>query len=288
MDPGLAALIPVPGPGCGDHPDVLGWACPVPFFGHLETARLATVGINPSDREFAAVDGTELTGPARRFPTLSSLALRAWPDLDQDARQEIASACCGYFDHNPYRGWFGQLQQLIAPAGVSYYAPGSGACHLDIVPWATSRKWGLLPATSKAGILYQSQQATARVIAYSPLVMVVLNGREVIRQFEALTGKHLEPARMPVWDLARSSGHAVPGMAYRGTVTQVAGVALGRQVLAAGYNHNLQSSFGVSAAVRAAISDWLAGQYRTACEATHDPDYASPPTCTWRPSPTCR
>ena len=264
MDPGLAALIPVPGPGCGDHPDVLGWACPVPFFGHLETARLATVGINPSDREFAATDGTELTGPARRFPTLRSLTLRAWMDSDEDVRQEIASACCGYFDRNPYRGWFGQLQRLIEPTGLSYYEPGSGACHLDLVPWATRRKWGLLPSTSRASLLYQSRQATARVVTFSPLVMLVLNGREVVRQFEALSGQVLEPDRMPAWDLSRSNGHAVPGMAYLGSVTQVAGIPLGRRLLAAGYNHNLQSSFGVSAAVRDAISDWIAGQYRAA------------------------
>lgn len=77
MDPALAALIPLPGPGHGDHPDVLGWACPVPFFGHLESARLATVGINPSNLEFTTADRTELTGPPRRLPTLSSLGLTA-------------------------------------------------------------------------------------------------------------------------------------------------------------------------------------------------------------------
>jgi hypothetical protein len=242
---------------------MLGWACPVPFFGHLETARLATVGINPSDREFIAGDGTELTGPARRLPTLSSLTLTGWPDADERARREITAACCGYFEGNPYRRWFGVLQQLLEPAGLSYYAPGSDACHLDIVPWATSRKWGLLPATAKAALLHQAEQVVARVIACSPLAMLVLNGREVVRQFEFLTGQQLEPAQKPAWDLARRNGQAVAGVAYRATVTEIAGIPLGRQILVAGYNHNLQSSFGVSATVRAAISEWIAVQYRT-------------------------
>jgi hypothetical protein len=76
------------------------------------------------------------------------------------------------------------------------------------VPWATSRKWGLLAAPSKTAILHQAGQAAARVIAYSPVMMLVLNGREVVRQFEFLTGQHLEPAQVPAWDLARRNGQA--------------------------------------------------------------------------------
>jgi hypothetical protein len=263
MDSAPAALMPLPGPGHGDHPDVLGWACPVPFFGHLESARLATVGINPSNLEFTAADGTELIGPARRLPTLNSLTLSAWPDTDQRVRQEITAACCGYFERNPYRRWFGVLQQLIEPAGLSYYAPGSDACHLDIVPWATSRKWGLLRPASKTMLLHQAEQAVARVISYSPLVMLVLNGREVVRQFEFLAGQQLEPIRIPTWDLARRNGQAVAGVAYRATVSEIADIPLGREILVAGYNHNLQSSFGVSATVRTAISEWIVVQYRS-------------------------
>ncbi len=263
MDPALAALMPLPGPDDGYHLDVIGWACPVPFFGQLESARLATVGINPSDREFTARNGAELTGSARRFPTLNSLRLPDWPDADERARQEIATACSRYFERNPYRRWFGVLQQLIEPTGLSYYAPGSDACHLDIVPWATSRKWGLLPAASKAALLHRAEQTIARVIAYSPLVMLVLNGREVVRQFEFLTGQQLEPAESRAWDLPRRNGQAVTGVAYRATITEIAGIPLGREILVAGYNHNLQSSFGVSATVRAAISEWIAEQHRS-------------------------
>ena len=62
--------------------EVIGWGCPVPFFGHLESAQLATVGINPSNREFVGIDGNELAGQDRRLPTLDSLGLSShlmWP-----------------------------------------------------------------------------------------------------------------------------------------------------------------------------------------------------------------
>ena len=268
MDRALAALIPLPGPDRGQDPDVLAWGCPVPFFGHLESARLATVGINPSDREFTAADGTELTGQARRLPTLSSLGLTSWPPADTRAARDIAAACCGYFERNPYRRWFGILQQLIAPTGCSYYPPGSDACHLDLIPWATSPKWALLRPQAQASLLRQGKQTLARVIACSPVVMLILNGREVTRQFESLTGQHLNTAEITAWELPRRDGRTVKGFAYSGTISTIAGVPLGREILVTGYNHNLQSSFGISSGVRAAISDWVTGQYQTALRQT--------------------
>lgn len=263
MDRALAALIPVPEPGPPDHPDVLGWGCPVPFFGHLESARLATVGINPSNREFAGIDGRELTGPSRRLPTLSSLGLSSWALADHDVQRTIARACCDYFDHNPYWGWFRTLQQVIAPTGISYYSPGAGACHLDLIPWATIRKWGTLPLATRALLLDHAAQAIATVIASAPLVMLVLNGSEVVRQFQAITSQPLDSCQIAGWDLARSNGRPVTGVAYSGMITTIGSIPLGREILVTGFNHNLQSSFGVSTAVRTAISSWITTQYRS-------------------------
>jgi hypothetical protein len=93
---------------------------------------------------------------------------------------------------------------------------------------------------------------------------------------ELLTGQQLEPTRMPTWDLARRNGQAVPGMAYRATVTAIVGIPIGRQILVAGYNHNLQSSYGVSATARAAISEWITVQYRS-CSGTQPSTTAAVP-----------
>jgi hypothetical protein len=242
--------------------EVIGWGCPVPFFGHLESARLATVGINPSNREFVGTDGSELAGGNRRLPTLGSLGLASWLQADVVALRSILLACREYFERNPYDGWFGSLQRIIEPTGHSYYAPRSDACHLDVVPWATASKWGTLPVASRRQLAHLAAQALADMIASSPLTMLILNGREVVSHFETLVGFRLPAQRVPGWNLPRRSGRPVPGLAYRDRISSIAGVPLDRDLLVAGYNHNLQSSFGVTTAVRAGISEWITDQYR--------------------------
>lgn len=243
--------------------DVMAWACPIPFFGHLESAHLATVGINPSNREFVGVDGDELIDDDRRLPTLGSLGLSSWLQADFFALRSILLACREYFERNPYDGWFGTLQRIIEPTGHSYYAPRSDACHLDVVPWATIGKWGMLSPTARRRLVERGAQALADLIASSPLTMLVLNGQEVVRQFEVLLGSSLNPERVPAWDLPRRVGRAVPGTAYSARIVSIAGIPLDRDLLVIGYNHNLQSSFGVTSAVRDRIGEWINGQHRT-------------------------
>jgi hypothetical protein len=55
---------------------VIEWGCPVPCFGNISRARVATVGLNPSNREFVDETGHELAGEFRRFHTLASLRAR--------------------------------------------------------------------------------------------------------------------------------------------------------------------------------------------------------------------
>jgi hypothetical protein len=87
--------------------------------------------------------------------------------------------------------------------------------------------------------------------------LLVLNGRAVVDAFERASGIELEEIKMPAWDLTRPSGR-VRGLAYRGEVSEIAGVPLGRTISVAGFNHNLQSSFGVTTAAMTAIGQWLA------------------------------
>src|SRR3712207_6258313 len=62
--------------------NVIGWGCPVPSFGDLSSSKVATLGLNPSNREFVDEAGNELEGPSRRFHTLTSLGLRSWSEVD--------------------------------------------------------------------------------------------------------------------------------------------------------------------------------------------------------------
>ena len=47
--------------------NVIRWSSPVPSFGDLSRSRVATLGLNPSNREFVDPDGQELSGAERRF-----------------------------------------------------------------------------------------------------------------------------------------------------------------------------------------------------------------------------
>src|SRR6266446_6786884 len=52
---------------------VIPWSCPVPYFGDLSQSIVATLGLNPSNREFVDGSEIELDGPTRRLHTLKSL-----------------------------------------------------------------------------------------------------------------------------------------------------------------------------------------------------------------------
>jgi len=56
-----------------DGTSVIRWGAPVPSFGDLSSSLVATVGLNPSNREFVDVAGHELRDTYRRFHTLGSL-----------------------------------------------------------------------------------------------------------------------------------------------------------------------------------------------------------------------
>ena len=95
---------------------------PVISFGDVRTARVATVGINPSVAEFSG----------GHIP------------LGQRSVQEVLADCNGYFQREPFGGWFNQLEQILKTCGASYY--DGSACALDLVQWATDPVWSGLPA----------------------------------------------------------------------------------------------------------------------------------------------
>ena len=118
---------------------IIPWASPIPVFGDPAHARVATLGINPSSREFVDAVGRELDGTLRRFHTLRSLGLRRWEDAERSHLQAIRQYCLDYFFRSPYDAWFKKLDYIVSGAGATYYGIASSACHLDLVPYATTR-----------------------------------------------------------------------------------------------------------------------------------------------------
>ena len=239
---------------------VLDWAAPIPAFGNVSNAHVATVGINPSSLEFTDVAGIELEGHRRRFETLNSLGLESWQDVNASDVEKIVESCEGYFSNNPYDAWFGRLEQVIGRAGFSFYGRSSRACHLDLIPYATSPKWGKLTRRQQVTLLEVARDCLAFVLHRSDVRVLILNGRTVINWFEKMSGTRLSSQTMRDWKLNRANDDGVEGFAFKSSVESLAGIPLGRTVRIIGYNHNLQSSFGVTKAVTAAIGCWIAAE----------------------------
>ncbi len=243
-------------PAC--RPEILPWAAPVPFFGAIRESTVATVGINPSNREFVDAQGHILREGDRRLPTLDSLAISYWSDANGSHIREVVMACERYFERNPYRLWFDVLERMLKVGGYSYYS-GDRACHLDLVAFATRTKWGSLDKEAQRILVSRGRRALAEMIRDSPIQVLVLNGRSVLQVFEEFADTKLASSEVSDWTLPRSSGKGVVGLEYTGCISAIGGVELDRAVKVVGYNHNLQSSFGVTTDVMRSIGQRVGG-----------------------------
>lgn len=241
---------------------VIAWGSPVPSFGDVSRSRVATLGLNPSNREFVDPAGRELDGEERRFHTLGSLGIDCWSKARACHYNLIAESCRAYFMRNPYDAWFRQLDHIITGTAASYYDESDLACHLDLIPYATACKWTELSRDEQVQLLEVAGDTLGHLLRDSPVQILVLNGRSVVRQFEAMSGIELTEREMSGWALRRGGRPVVAGYSYCGRVTQVAGVELDREIRVLGFNHNLQSSFGVTSEVRTSIRRWIARMAR--------------------------
>lgn len=238
--------------------NVIRWGCPVPSFGDLTRSTVATLGLNPSNREFVDESGNELDGSSRRFPTLTSLGLASWSDVDATHLESIIDSCRGYFLGNSYDRWFRRLDAVLTGTSASYYNVSRSACHLDLIPYATAEKWTDLSSRQKSRLLNVAGDSLGLLLSNSPVRLLILNGRSVIEQFQEVAGVSLNCAEMPPWSLRRKSVSDVKGLAYSGIVRTIGGIPLAHSLQILGFNHNLQSSFGVTTEAINAIRDWIA------------------------------
>jgi hypothetical protein len=251
--------------------DIIPWASPVVSFGDPSVSVVATLGINPSDLEFTNSTGAELQGRSRRFETLASLGITRWSEVDARHLTLILESSREYFHRQPYVPWFQKLEPILEGLHASYYAQSAGtiqpalfarvtaaACHLDLIPYATLQKWNHLTPTERSILVATAHDTLSVVLRDSSLRVLILNGRAVVELFEDVGHVRFERQEMQTWSLPRRDSRPVTGIAFSGLVDKFAGVQLDRQILILGYNHNLQSSFGVTNRVIMAIRDWIA------------------------------
>ncbi len=250
--------------GAAINTGVIEWGAPVPSFGDLLNSKVATLGLNPSNREFVDEGGNELTGRSRRFHTLSSLRIQSWSDAEARHIQLITDSCLRYFHANPYDKWFKVLDQVISGTKTSFYDKNAKACHLDLIPYATIKKWTELNLRQRLTLLSIASDTLGLLVRDSPIQILILNGKSVVETLQNLAGIKLEKKEMMEWTLPRQSTRDVRGISYRGITNMISNVQLGRDILVLGYNHNLQSSFGVTKQVTQSIQKWISKEARDA------------------------
>lgn len=235
------------------------WASPVVSFGNPTLSKVATLGLNPSNLEFENSIGEQLLRPYNRFESLSSLSAKSWNEVAHQGVQRIWDACADYFFRNPYDRWFKRLDRVLVETGASYYSRiGESACHLDLVPFATARKWSALSREQRAKLIELGVPSLARTLSASDIRVLVLNGATVVKEFgQLLPTGCLRSQEVPSWSL---QGGRVKGISFKGHISEVGGIPLRHEVLVLGFNHNIQSSFGVTTQAVESIASWIGRQ----------------------------
>src|SRR5262249_24864578 len=162
-----------------------------------------------------------LEGPLRRFHTLSSLGLNRWGEANVIHLELILESYRAYFVRNPYDAWFRRLDNIVSGLDASYYDLPISACHLDLIPYATAKKWTTLSSGKRSALLNLASETLALLLRDSPIRLLVLNGNSVVWNFQQIGGVRLDKQLMPGWSLPRRSTAAVPGFAYKGIVRSI-------------------------------------------------------------------
>ena len=222
---------------------------PVVAFGNSRIATIATLGLNPSRKEFLDDCGQELSGGERRLATHKSLGLSDLPNASPKAIKQVLQDCDSYFQRNPYWDWFRQLESVLQQCGASY--KDGSACHLDLVQWATDPTWNdLRPAKLKKRLIDADAGFLKAQLVNENITLLLVNGNGPAQQVRRKLGATLR-------DIDYIDG------LWRHRVRLCEGKVFGR-VRVISWNPNLQSSRGVGNELKLEIAKRVADICRMA------------------------
>jgi hypothetical protein len=188
-------------------PTSVAGSLPVLFFGEALSARLLTVGLNPSDQEYVDQRGQELEGSLRRFETLRSLGAASRSELsDRHCARAIATMRRYFEEGRPVYRWFRPLARVIDGIGASFV--NRTAAHLDLVQEATRPVWSELPAPVRDALLVADLPFLGWQLTRLPARVVACNGATVLQKVIDLTGAEVLESgvlRRIRWTLARAA-----------------------------------------------------------------------------------
>jgi len=217
---------------------IVSGSTPVLSFGNPMTAKIATLGLNPSDKEFLDRDGLDLECRERRLETLTSLNVKSLIDAPLHVLEAVVDGCNGYFQKCPY-SWFRKLEFVLQECGTSYY--NGTACHLDLVQWATDSKWSEIWDGVRAMLLRDDFPFLLEQLQNSNIKTLLLNGNAVVKEFSAMTKIKLVLQPKKITGKTKLFVGRGP-----------------RNILVVGWSTNLQNSYGVSNEWRKQIAQAVA------------------------------
>lgn len=229
-----------------DH-GVIPGSLPVVSFGDFATAGVATISLNPSDKEFLDNHGNWLLGRRRRLESLNSLGLTSPSQLTDELIKQVLQRNNDYFSGNPFLSWFSHLNRLLLRAGVGSYFDGS-ACHLDLVQWSTKPKQGQLAPGVWPALVERDRRFLQWQLEHSNIKVVLANGKGVVDQLQ--TAGLLGPVETQSITFAGTK---------KGRTLRVFKSAIGPTVL---LGWNLPLAQGVADDGIEKLAAWIAGQLR--------------------------
>lgn len=216
---------------------------PIVAFGDARTAKVATLGLNPSSLEFQDRSGNDLVGCFRRLATHSSLGVEDLANAPPPTIAQVLKECNSYFECNPYE-WFNDLELILNACGVSY-CDGS-ACHLDLVQWATKPTWSKLVPTARNCLFDADARFLKQQLSNENIGLLLVNGTGVKDQLQKVFKTDFK-------ERCLDELGSIPG--FNGNCTRLfTGTVLNRiRVIA--WNVNIQSSRGVTNELRCLLAE---------------------------------
>jgi hypothetical protein len=158
---------------------------PVVAFGNPMTATVATIGINPSSREFLDAKGQLLSEENRRLADFQSLGIKSHKDINESVAKRVLEESNSYFRrHESVYKWFEPLQTYVLdPAKASFRE--STAAHLDLVQWSTAPVWGAIKDAKARDLLIQDDiRFLGEMLKAASYKVVFMNGSTVVKTLE--------------------------------------------------------------------------------------------------------
>jgi hypothetical protein len=171
-------------------PGVIPGSTPVVSFGDFTSARVVTLSINPSSKEF--LKGKKLLPMGeKRLVDREVLGISPQQDISESDAEKVWEGCKNYFDEeaNPY-SWFNDLEVILNHANHSYF--NGSASHIDLVQSATFPAWASLSPNTKEELLKEDYQFFKYQTAVSSIGTILINGRQVYEVAKKTIGFELE------------------------------------------------------------------------------------------------